>query len=111
MAFTQAMRPLVRNKIGELDMRESRLSEEAGQQYATAYDTHYTTKDIHKAFTLYEDIIATHPDPREAGYSRSQIQNIVNALVPKKKIIDSLLDLARIHFDQDLSLDAKPTSA
>lgn len=35
-------------------MRKNRLSEEAGQHYETAYDTHYTTKDIHKAFTLYE---------------------------------------------------------
>ena len=55
-------------------MKESRLSEEADQQYATAYDMHYTTKDIHKAFTLYEDIIAAHPDTKEAGYSKSQIQ-------------------------------------
>jgi hypothetical protein len=65
-------------------MSESRLSEEAGQQYAPAYDTHYTTKDNHKAFTLYEDIITGHPDTKEAGYSRSQVQNIVNAMVPKK---------------------------
>jgi hypothetical protein len=72
-------------KIEELDMRESRLSTDAGQQYATAYESHYTAKDIHKAFTLYEDIIATHPDTKEAGYSRSQIQNVVNAVVLKKK--------------------------
>jgi hypothetical protein len=105
------MRPLVRHKIGELDMRESRLSEEAGQQYATAYDTHYTTKDIHKAFTLYEDIIAAHPDTKEAGYSKSQVQNIVNAVVPKKEIMDSLLDLARIHLDRNVPLDSMPTPA
>jgi len=67
-------------------MRESGLSRDADQYYATAYESHYTAKDIHKAFTLYEDIIATHPDTKEAGYSRSQIQNIVNAVVPKKKI-------------------------
>jgi hypothetical protein len=109
-ALTQAMRPLVRHKIGELDMRESSLSEEAGQQYATAYDTHYTTKDIHKAFKLYEDIITGHPDTKEAGYSRSQVQNIVNAMVPKKEIMDSLMKLARIHFDQKVSLDAEPAS-
>lgn len=91
-------------------MKESRLSEEAGQQYATAYDMHYTTKDIHKAFTLYEDIIAAHPDTKEAGYSKSQIQNIVNAVVPKREIMDSLMKLARIHFDQRVSLDAEATS-
>ncbi len=27
-------------------MRESKLSAEAGQQYMSAYDTHYMTKDI-----------------------------------------------------------------
>ena len=91
-------------------MRESRLSEEAGQQYVSAYETHYTTKDIHKAFTLYEDIIAAHPNTKEAEYSRSQVQNIVNVLVPKKEIMDSLMELARIHFDQKISLDAQPAS-
>ena len=80
-------------------MRESRLSEEAGQQYATAYDTHYTTKDIHKAFTLYENIIAAHPDTKEAGYSRSQVQNIVNAVVSKQELFDAQVDLALAHFE------------
>jgi hypothetical protein len=46
-------------------MRQSRVSADTSQQYASAYETHYTTKDIHKAFTLYEDIIATHPDTSE----------------------------------------------
>ena len=91
-------------------MRESKLSAEAGQQYASAYETHYTTKDIHKAFKLYEDIIADHPDTKEAGYSRSQVQNIVNAVVPKKEIMDSLMGLARIHFDPKVPLDAEPAS-
>ncbi|BBO83135.1 hypothetical protein DSCO28_37010 [Desulfosarcina ovata subsp. sediminis] len=80
-------------------MIENRFSTEAGQQYASAYDTHYVTKDVHKAFCLYEDIIAAHPGAKEAGYSRSQILNIVNAVVPKSEIMDSLKDLARIHFD------------
>ncbi|MCK9275961.1 MAG: hypothetical protein M0P57_12815 [Syntrophales bacterium] len=92
-------------------MRETILSAEAGQQYATAYDTHYTTKDIHKAFALYEDIIAAHPDTKEAGYSISQVQTIVNAVVPKKEIMDSLMNLARIHFAQKALLDAEPASA
>jgi hypothetical protein len=65
---------------------------------------------LERAFTLYEDIIAAHPDTKEAGYSRSQVQNIVNAVVPKKKIMDSLVELARIHFEQKLPLDAEPAS-
>ena len=91
-------------------MEENKLSSEAGQQYASAYDTHYMKKDIRKAFTLYEDIIAAHPDTQEAGYSRSQLQNIVNSVVPKKEIMDSLMELARVHFDPKVTLDAETTS-
>jgi hypothetical protein len=92
-------------------MRDNNLSTEAGRQYASAYNAHYTTKEIDKAFALYEHIISDHPDTREAGYSRSQIQNIVNAVVPKKEIMDSLLELARVHFDQDVPLNAGSASA
>jgi hypothetical protein len=91
-------------------MRESRLSAEAEQQYASAYDAHYTTKDIHKAFALYEHIIAAHPGTQEARYSRSQVQNIVKAVVPEKKIMDSLLELARIHIEPNVPSDAGPSS-
>jgi hypothetical protein len=92
-------------------MREEIISTEVGRKYSKAYDAQYTTKDIHKAFTLYADIIAAYPDTEEAGYSRSQVQIIVNAVVPKKKIMDSLLELARIHFEQNVPLDAEPASA
>jgi hypothetical protein len=34
----------------------------------------------------------------------------VNAVVPKKEIMDSLMKLARIHFDQEVPLDAEPES-
>jgi hypothetical protein len=93
------MRQYVSNEAGGLDMRDNRLFSEAGQQYKSAYDAHYKTKDIQKAFALYGDIIATHPDTQEAGYSRSQILNIVKEVVPKKTAMDSLMDLARIHFE------------
>ena len=91
-------------------MIESLLSTEAGQKYASAYEMHYTTKDAHKAFKLYEGIIASHPDTKEAEYSRSQIQNIVNSVVPKKEINDSLMKLARTHFDQEAPSNAGPVS-
>ena len=80
---------------------------EAGQQYATAYDTHYKTKDMYKAFKLYGRIIATHPDTHEAGYSRSQVQNIVNALIPKQKVMDALVKLALTHFEKDVPPDVE----
>ena len=83
---------------------------EAGQQYATAYDAHYTTKDMYKAFKLYGRIIATHPDTDEAGYSRCQVQNIVNAVVPKQKVMDALVELALTHFEQDVAPDVEAAS-
>lgn len=83
---------------------------EAGQQYATAYDAHYTTKDMYKAFKLYGRIIAAHPDTDEAGYSRSQVQNIVNAVVPKQKVMDALVELALTHFEQDVPPDVEAAS-
>ena len=82
----------------------------AGQQYATAYDAHYTTKDMYKAFKLYGRIIATHPDTEEAGYSRCQVQNIVNAVVPKQKVMDALVELALTHFEQDVPPDVEAAS-
>ena len=71
--------------------------------YAAAY-ARYTTKDMHEAFVLYESlIIAAHPHTQEAKYSRSQVQNIVNAVVPKQEIMDALVKLAVTHFEQDES--------
>ena len=83
---------------------------EADQQYATAYDAHYKTKDVYKAFKLYERIIAAHPDTQEAGYSRSQVQNIVNTVVPKQKVMDALAKLALNHFKQDVPPDVQAAS-
>ncbi|MGD9046064.1 MAG: hypothetical protein PVG06_20310 [Desulfobacterales bacterium] len=83
---------------------------EASQQYATAYDAHYTTKDMYKAFKLYGRLIAAHPDTHEAGYSRSQVQNIVNAVVPKQKVMDALVELALTHFEQDVPPDVEAAS-
>jgi hypothetical protein len=83
---------------------------EAGQQYATAYDAHYKTKEMYKAFKLYGRIIAAHPDTHEAGYSRSQVQNIVNAVVPKQKVMDALVELARTHFEKDVPPDVDAAS-
>ena len=91
-------------------MIDNTILTEAGQQYATAYDAHYKTKDVYKAFKLYERIIAAHPDTQEAGYSRSQVQNIVNTVVPKQKVMDALAKLALNHFKQDVPPDVQAAS-
>jgi hypothetical protein len=91
-------------------MTNNTILTEAGQQYATAYGAHYTTKDMYKAFKLYGRLIAAHPDTEEAGYSRSQVQNIVNAVVPKQKVMDALVALALSHFEQDVPPDVEAAS-
>jgi hypothetical protein len=73
----------------------------AGRQYATAYEAHYTTKNLHEALELYNGIMTEYPNTKEAEYSRSQIQNIVNAVVPKQELCDAQLGLALSHTSED----------
>ena len=70
---------------------------EAVQQYAAAHAAHYVTKNLRQALELYKGIIAAHGDSQEAGYSRSQIQNIVNSVVPKQVLFDAQTELALAH--------------
>ena len=72
---------------------------DVGQQYAAASAAHYTKKDLREAFQLYMRIMATHPDSREAGYARSQINNIVNVVVPGQELLDAQVHLVLAHFD------------
>jgi hypothetical protein len=88
-------------------MEHNTILTDVGQEYAAAYDVHYTEKDMHEAFVLYGRLIAAHPDTQEAKYSRSQVQNIVNAVVPKQEIMDALQKLALTHFEQDVPQAAK----
>ena len=82
----------------------------AGQDYTKAYGMHYKTKDLQKAFKLYRGIIADYPKTDEAAYSLSQVQNIVNAVVPKQEVMDALVTLTLAHFEQDVPPDVKSTS-
>jgi hypothetical protein len=82
----------------------------AGQDYTKAHDMHYKTKDLPKAFKLYGGIIADYPETKEAGYSLTQVQNIVNAVIPKKEVMDALVTLTLAHFEQDVPPDVKSTS-
>jgi hypothetical protein len=88
-------------------MEHNTILTDVGQEYVAAYDVHYTEKDMHEAFVLYGRLIAAHPDTQEAKHSRSQVQNIVNAVVPKQEIMDALQKLALTHFEQDVPQAAK----
>lgn len=67
---------------------------EAARAYAAAYAAHYSQHDLTTALHLYREIIAAHANAREAGYSRTQIQNIVNTVVPAQDLLEAQLNLA-----------------
>ena len=72
-------------------------STEAGRQYAAAYAAHYTGRDLPGALQLYVKLLASHPGAQEAGYSRMQVQNIVNAVVPQQELLGAQVELALAH--------------
>ncbi len=81
-------------------MKEFNETTKAGQQYAAAHVAHYKTKDLHEALGLYKGVMTAHPDTPEAGYSRSQMQNIVNAVVPKSELLELQVKLALALLEQ-----------
>jgi hypothetical protein len=72
----------------------------AAEQYAAAYATHYTERNLLGALRAYGQVIELHPTAAEAGYSRSQIQNIVNLVVPARELLASQTDLAARHLQR-----------
>ena len=74
---------------------------EVARQYAAAYAAHYTERNLPGALRLYVNVIASHPDEQEANYSRVQVQNIVNTVVPRQELFDAQVNLAAAHFAHD----------
>jgi len=67
---------------------------EAGRDYAAAYAAHYSDHDLPAALELYLKVMSAHPSAKEAGYARSQAQNIINATVPDQELLDAQVKLA-----------------
>lgn len=86
-------------------MRNDMELTEAGRQYRAAYAAHYMGRDLPGALQLYMQVVALHPNAQEAGYSRSQVENIVKAVVPKQEILDAHLRLAVAHFEHPGALE------
>jgi hypothetical protein len=84
-----------------MNMRNDTELSDAGRQYAAAYAAHYTRHDLPGALQLYRAVMASHPDAQEAGYSRAQVQNIANAVVPKQELLDAQMGLALAHLEND----------
>jgi hypothetical protein len=65
-----------------------------GRAYAAAYAAHYSERNLAAALQLYSELIAASPNAPEAGYSRAQIRNIVDAVVPAQDLLDAQVGLA-----------------
>jgi hypothetical protein len=70
---------------------------EAGRQYAAAHAAHYEARDLSLALQLYKAVLASHPSTEEAAYSHTQVQNLVNAVVPRQELLDAQMGLAVAH--------------
>jgi len=69
-------------------------NDNAAERYAHAYSTHHTDRDLLGALRAYVLITEVHPSAAEAGYARSQIQNIVSVVVPAEEVLSSATALA-----------------
>ena len=81
-------------------MNDDGSTTEAARAYAAAYAAHYSERDLTLALQLCKELIASHASAREAGYSRTQIQNIVNTLVPAQELLDAQMELALAHLER-----------
>lgn len=74
---------------------------EAAKQYAAAHEAQYVTKDLYVALGLHRDVVAAHPNTKEAEYSRTQIQNIVNDVVPEQVLLENQVGLALAYLEEE----------
>lgn len=87
-------------------MRNLNKLKEVELEYAMACEVHYNECDLPAAFKLYMNIIANHPDDKEAEYSRMQIENIVKSVIPKEELLDIHEKLLVAHFENVESVSA-----
>ena len=80
-------------------MRHDDAFPEAARAYQAAYAAQYFQRDLAVALQLYERLIASYPSAREARYSRTQIQNIADAVVPEQDRLDAQIELAFAHLE------------
>ncbi len=80
-------------------MSEGGALTQVAREYAAAYAAQYSQRDLGLALQLYERLIASHSSAREAGYARSQVRNIVDAIVPEQELLDAQIELAFAHLE------------
>ena len=84
------------------------LDTESARDYAAAYATHYTRRDLLRALQAYDQVIELCPTAPEAEYSRSQMRNIVKLVVPARELLASQVELVRRHLQR---IDVPSTAA
>ena len=89
-------------------MSDHTALKDTAREYAAAYAAHYSERDLAKALRLYQRIMASHASAPEAGYSRTQVQNIVHAVVPEQELLDAQIELALARLEHQVSTDAEP---
>jgi len=60
------------------------------------------------ALQLYKKPMASHASAPEAGYSRTQIQDIDKLVVPEQELLDTQMELARVRLESPISRDVAP---
>ena len=75
-------------------MSDDGVHPEAARAYAAVYAARHYERDLALALQLYKNLIASHASAREAGCSRTRIQDIVTRLVPPQELLDAQLELA-----------------
>ena len=80
-------------------MRDDAERTGADGVYAAAHAAHYSERNLAAALRLYRELIVSRPNAPEAGYSRAQIRNIVNAVVPAQELLDAQVGLALARLD------------
>ena len=89
-------------------MRTPESPTAAEQRYAQAHAAHYANDDLLGALHGYGEVIASHPDSLEAGYSRTQILAIVNRVVPAGELLASHTALVLRHLQPEGDRSAAP---
>jgi hypothetical protein len=70
----------------------------AREQYDAAHAMHYQEGDLPHAIKLYQDVMGSYPESREASYSRSQILNIVSSVVPERELFEAQVEMVLAKF-------------
>ena len=79
----------------------------AEEKYSEAHKLHYGEKCLRPALDLYLAILNDHADSFEAGFALSQIQNIVNSVVPKAELLETHVKMVKSILTQNVATLSK----